>query len=126
MTEEFAAKAGECEPVALICEGTRMVEKERRQNYSEPQVESLSREIVSATDKAVFATHYSRDMDRFRSYYNVARSCGRRIVVSPKTAYLLSKLVDDERLSFPDPLKDEAILVYYKRKKSGRFDEKDY
>jgi ribonuclease J len=126
MTEEFAAKAGECEPVALICEGTRMVEKERRQNYSEPQVESLSREIVSATDKAVFATHYSRDMDRFRSFYKVARSCGRRIVVSPKTAYLLSKLVDDERLSFPDPLKDEAILVYYKRKKSGKFDEKDY
>ncbi len=126
MTEEFVAKACECEPMALICEGTRMVEKERRQNYSESQVEFLSDKIVSSTDEAVFGAHYSRDMDRFRSFYNVARSCGRNIVVSPKTAYLLSKLADDEHLSFPDPLRDESVLVYYKRKKSGKFDEKDY
>jgi mRNA degradation ribonuclease J1/J2 len=38
----------------------------------------------------------------------------------------LSKLLDDERLNLPDPLKDDNILVYYKRKKSGQFDEKDY
>jgi mRNA degradation ribonuclease J1/J2 len=38
----------------------------------------------------------------------------------------LSKLVDDERLDLPDPLKDEDILVYYKRKKSGTFDDADY
>jgi len=38
----------------------------------------------------------------------------------------LSKLVSDKRLSFPDPIKDENILVYYRRKKSGRFDERDY
>ncbi len=126
MTEEFVTKACECEPMALICEGTRMVEKERRQNYSESQVEFLSDKIVSSTDEAVFGAHYSRDMDRFRSFYNVARSCGRNIVVSPKTAYLLSKLADDEHLSFPDPLRDESVLVYYKRKKSGKFDEKDY
>jgi ribonuclease J len=126
MTEEFVAKACECEPMALICEGTRMVEKERRQNYSESQVEFLSDKIVSSTDEAVFGAHYSRDMDRFRSFYNVARSCGRNIVVSPKTAYLLSKLADDEHLSFPDPSRDESVLVYYKRKKSGKFNEKDY
>jgi ribonuclease J len=34
--------------------------------------------------------------------------------------------LDDERLDLPDPLKDNSILVYYKRKKSGTFDEKDY
>jgi ribonuclease J len=126
MTEEFVAKAEEFKPEALICEGTRMVETENRKNYSEQEVESLSTEIVSSTDKAVFVTHYSRDMDRFRSFYNVAKGCGRRIVISPKTAFLLSRLVDDKRLSFPDPMKDESILVYYRRKKSGRFDERDY
>jgi len=65
-------------------------------------------------------------MDRFRSFYNVARNNGRKIVVSPKTAYLLDKLVEDKRLDLPDPLKDKNILVYYKRKKSGGFEEKDY
>jgi len=36
------------------------------------------------------------------------------------------KLVEDKRLDLPDPLKDEDILVYYKRKRSGGFEEKDY
>jgi ribonuclease J len=126
LTEDFLEKAQSCEPVALICEGTRMVEKEKRKNYSESQVRQLSDEVVSSTDKLVFAMRYSRDLDRFRSFYKVAKKNGRKIVVSPKTAYLLSKLLDDEHLDLQDPLKDEDILVYYKRKKSGGFDEKDY
>jgi len=95
-------------------------------NYSEQQVETLSDKVVSSTDKIVFVTRYSRDMDRFRSFYNVAKNSGRKIVVSPKTAHLLSRLVEDKRLDLPDPLKDEKILVYYKRKKSGEFEDKDY
>jgi ribonuclease J len=126
MTEDFKDKACESEPVAMICEGTRMVAKEKRKNYSERQVERLSGKVVSSTDKIVFVTRYSRDMDRFRSFYNVAKDNGRKIVVSPKTAHLLSRLVEDKRLDLPDPLKDESILVYYKRKKSGEFEEKDY
>jgi ribonuclease J len=126
MTEEFKDKARESEPVAMICEGTRMVAKEKRKNYSEQQVERLSDKVVSSTDKIVFVTRYSRDMDRFRSFYDVAKDNGRKIVVSPKTAHLLSRLVEDNRLDLPDPLKDESILVYYKRKKSGEFEEKDY
>ena len=65
-------------------------------------------------------------VDRFRSFYNIAKKNGRKMVISPKTACLLSKLIDDERLDLPDPSKDEDILVYYKRKKSGTFDDADY
>jgi len=103
-----------------------MVEEERRQNYSELEVEKLSNEIVSSTKKIVFVTHYGRDTDRFRTFYNVAKNNDRKIVISPKTAHLLSRLVHDEHLHLPDPLKDENILVYYKRKKTGSFLEKDY
>jgi len=119
MTEEFKDKARESEPVAMICEGTRMVEEERRKNYSEHQVKTLSGKVVSSTDKIVFVTRYSRDMDRFRSFYNVAKNNGRKIVISLKTAHLLNRLVEDKHLDLPDPLKDENILVYYKRKRSG-------
>jgi ribonuclease J len=119
-------KAKESEPIALICEGTRMVEREKRKNFSESQVKQMSDDIVSSTNKMVFAMRYSRDLDRFRTFYKVARKNNRKIVVSPKTAYLLCKLLDDEHLDLPNPLKDENILVYYKRKKSGAFDEKDY
>ncbi|UCE43526.1 MAG: MBL fold metallo-hydrolase, partial [Candidatus Bathyarchaeota archaeon] len=126
MTEEFRENARESEPVAMICEGTRMAEAERRKNYSESQVKKLSDNVVSSTDKIVFVTRYSRDMDRFRSFYNVARKNGRKIVITPKTAHLLGRLVEDKRLDLPNPLKDDNILVYYKRKKSGEFEEKDY
>jgi len=126
MTEEFAEKACESEPVAMISEGTRMVEMERRKNYSELEVKKLSNEIVSKTKKIVFVTHYGRDVDRFRTFYNVAKNNDRKIVISPKTAHLVSRLVQDKHLHLPDPMKDKNILVYYKRKKTGGFLERDY
>jgi ribonuclease J len=127
LTEDFLEKAKNCEPVALICEGTRMVEKENRKNYSEGQVRRLFNRVVSSSaGNIVFAMRYSRDLDRFRSFYKVSKKNGRKIVVSPKTAYLLCKLLDDEHLDLPDPLRDEGIVVYFKRKKSGNFDDRDY
>jgi ribonuclease J len=126
MTEEFIEKACESEPVAMICEGTRMAATERRKNHSEQQVKQGSNEIVSDTGKIVFVTRYSRDMDRFRSLYNVAKENNRNFIISTRDAYLLSKLVDDKRLDLPDPVKAETIRVYYKRKKSGEHNEKDY
>jgi len=126
LTDEFVERTRECKPDALICEGTRMAPREKRKNHSELQVEQISSQVVSSADKIVFTTHYSRDMDRFRSFYNVGIRNGRSIVISSKTAYLLSKLAHDEHLNLPDPLKDEDILVYYKRKKSGTYDDSDY
>ena len=126
LTEEFIEKAKNAEPIALICEGTRMALKEKRQNFSEPQVKHECDKIVSSTDKAVFAMRASRDIDRFNSFYKVAQKNNRRLVITPKTAHLLTKLHADEHLDLPDPLKDENIAVYFKRKKSGVFDEIDY
>jgi len=126
MTEEFMLKACDSDPVAMICEGTRMATVEERKNHSEQQVKEGSNNIVSSTNKIVFTTHYSRDMDRFRSLYTVTKDNYRRFVISTKTAYLLGKLVDDKRLDLPDPTKDDTIMVYYKRKKTGERSEKDY
>jgi len=126
MTDEFVAKACDCEPVALITEGTRMVEEEKRVSYSESEVKEKSKEIVSSTNRIAFVTHYGRDTDRFRTMYEVAKENDRKIVIFPRMAHLLKKLVEDEHLDLPDPLKDDDILVYYKRKKTGTFSEEDY
>jgi len=126
LSEDFLRKAKAVEPDALVCEGTRMARKEKRKNVSERQVKVRSAKIVSSTDKIVFVTHYSRDMDRFRSFYDVAVENDRQIVVSPKTAYLLSRLAEDAHLKLPNPLKAGNILVYYKRKKTGTYDDGDY
>ncbi len=126
LTQEFVEKARDAEPDALICEGTRMAVKEHRQNFSEAQVEKRSNRVVASTDKMVFVGRYSRDLDRFRSFFKLAKKNNRKIVVTPKSAYLLTKLTSDEHMSLPDPLKDESIYVYYKRKKSGKYDDLDY
>jgi ribonuclease J len=126
MTKEFVEKACGSEPIAVISEGTRIGETKLRRNYSELEVKKLSNEIVSATNKIVFVTHYGRDTDRFRTFYKVAKSNNRKLVISPKTAHLLSRLVEDKRLHLPDPMEDENILIYYKRKRTGSFSETDY
>jgi len=119
-------KASDSEPIALISEGTRVVEDDRRINYSEEEVKKHAYDLVSGTNRIVFATHYSRDIDRLRTFYQVAKKSCRKLVISPKTAYLLHGLLNDERLNLPDPIKDEDILVYYRKKRSGTFDEADY
>ncbi|HLN45884.1 MAG TPA: MBL fold metallo-hydrolase [Candidatus Sulfotelmatobacter sp.] len=126
LTEDFLQRAKDVEPVALVCEGTRMASLDNRQNYSEPEVKKLANKVVASTDKMVFTARYSRDIDRFNSFYKVAKKNNRKLVITPKTAHLLTKLLDDEHLTIPDPRKDKHIAVYYKRKKSSSFDDKDY
>jgi len=126
LTEHFIEKAKDAKLDALITEGTRMAVKETRQNYSEQQVKEKTNDIVASTQKAVFTMRASRDIDRFKSFYQVAKENNRKFVVTPKTAYLLAKLLDDKHLTIPDPSKDDTLKVYYKKKKSGKYDEKAY
>ena len=46
--------------------------------------------------------------------------------MDPRAAHLLSRLVEDEHLDLPDPLRDDSVCVYYKRKRSGKYAERDY
>jgi len=126
LTEDFVERAKAADPVAMICEGTRMATVEKRQDIGEPDVKKYAQQVIEGTDKIVFAAHYSRDIDRFNSFYTAAKKANRRLVITPKTAYLLTKLQDDKHLKVQDPMKDDNLLVYYKRKKSGSFDDKDY
>ena len=129
MTEDFLKAATESKPVALITEGTRMAPVDRRRNLTERQVYEGVLEVCRRQGnrgRLVLYTHGPRDTDRFRTFYNAASESGRKIVVSPKTAYLLSKLVMDRHLDLPDPQKDDSLAVYYRRKRSGNYDERDY
>ncbi len=129
MTREFLRLAREAKPDAMICEGTRMVRLGNRRHLSEAEVASGVREVCREADqgsKSVIFTQPSRDIDRWRTFYEAAKDCGKVLVIHPKTAYLLEKLLGDEHLDMPDPLKDDWISVYYRRKRSGTYDEKDY
>ena len=129
MTEEFLELASKAEPIALITEGTRISRREKRENLSESQVLNGVIKICEESDQAgkiVLYAHGPRDMDRLRTFYTAAKKCGRHLIITTKTAHLLHRLIEDEHLDLPDPLKDDYISVYFRRKKTGEYDDKDY
>jgi len=129
MTEEFIEAAAKAKPRAMITEGTRVTPDDHRQNLSEQQVAAGIAKVCGDPHhkkRLITYTHGPRDMDRLRNFYAAATGYDRKIVIAPKTAHLLTKLIHDEHLDLPDPIKDDGIAVYYRRKKSGSYDESDY
>ncbi len=111
MTMDFINSAIEAEPVALIIEGTRVAEVESRKNHTEHFVHSESERIVKESKGMVLAMRYPKDLDRFRTFYTIAKESGRKLVISLKTAHLLLSLKGDP-IGLPNPLQDENIEIY--------------
>ncbi|TLZ82770.1 MAG: hypothetical protein E6K05_04925, partial [Methanobacteriota archaeon] len=65
--------------------------------------------------KAVFATFYPRDVDRMRTFVEVAKAVDRQFVVQARAAHLLVSLSQDTRIQVPDVLRDPDLLVYDRR-----------
>jgi len=117
MTEDFIEKAKSFEPDALIIEGTRVKEDEKRKNHTEPFVESESRKIVKKNKGLTMGMRYPKDLDRFQTFYKIAKEEGKEIIISQKTANLLLHLKDDP-INLPDPLKDPTIKILNREKKT--------
>ncbi len=112
MTKEFIEKAKSFDPVALIIEGTRVLPEEKRADYSEEKVYSESLKAAKETKGLLMAMRYPKDLDRFRTFYEIAGKTNRELIISPKTAHLLQTLQCDEKLRLPDPLRDKRIKIY--------------
>lgn len=127
MTESFLEAAASVEPEVLVIEGTKIGDEAR--GPSEREVLEGVLRVLEKADRereAVFYTQNRRDTDRFITFYRAAEASGRKLVITTWTAHLLSKLVEDERLDLPDPLRDGNIAVYFRRKRSGKYREIDY
>jgi len=128
MTRELASKASQSDPIAMVSEGTRVCPEESQVIHSESKVKAESNEVVANTSKLVVVAFYSRDIDRFRTFYDIAKKNDRKFVIPLKLAYLLSKLKTDKELKdkIPDVTNDDTVLLYKKRKRTGEFVESDY
>ncbi len=114
MTEEFTEKVKAAHPIAIISEGTNMV---GASPSSEQQVGRSLDAIVGQTPGLVLADFAKADVDRLNSFYQVAKSNGRALVVTLRQAYLLSQLADDAHLKLPS-LRGEDLLIFQKAKKT--------
>ncbi len=113
MTREFIEAARKEKPVALVTEGTRVAPRDPRQPSTEADVRARSIETAKRSKgKLVIATFYPRDVDRMRTFLEVATAVDRRYVLQSKAAHLLVSLKRDTHISVPDVLRDDNILVY--------------
>jgi len=113
LTKDFIEAAAKARPIALITEGTRVAPVDPRRNLSEAEVKEKSVATARrAKGKIVIATFYPRDVDRMRTFLEVAKAVERRVVLQPKAAHLLLSLQSDPRIAIPDVVRDPDILVY--------------
>jgi ribonuclease J len=123
MTREFIETAKKSEPVALICEGTRI--KEKSAGESEGKVRRDSTTVVAGTSGFVAADFNFKDVDRFRTFYEIAKKAGRKLAVSLGDAFLLKYLSRDPVLGVPPP-DDRNIVITIPKRGSGTYVSKDY
>jgi ribonuclease J len=114
MTGDFIERARQGKADALLAEGTNLIGATLT---TEAEVQSKISSIVQASSKLVLADFSNVDVDRFRTFYNVAKQNGRILAISLRQAYLLSKLADEGRIDIPDVAHDRNVVVYQRSKK---------
>ncbi len=85
MAEEMAA----LKPALLIVEGTNLSSKEPT---TEQEVKEACLDVVRREPGLVVADFSARNIERLRSFHEIATEVGRRLVVTTKDAYLLEQM----------------------------------
>ncbi|MHA1730709.1 MAG: MBL fold metallo-hydrolase [Promethearchaeota archaeon] len=108
---------------ALIVEGTHVGEDAF---HSEDEVREELLEFTRATPGLVCVSFQWKNVFRYRTVLEVARSAGRTLVVSPKLAFLVNRLSRFPELGL-EPLEGVSeVRVFFPRKQSGLYHDHDY
>jgi len=121
LTRGFVARAAQAAPIALICEGTRLDETE---SLTEQDVQERVAKVVRQTKNLVIINYPWKDIERMRSFHEVARASGRKLAINLKQAYLLKQLEGTD--AGAPSLDDETIAIYIDRKGWGLITKPDY
>lgn len=99
-TEKFARELGALRPVLLLVEGTSLSD---RAATREPDVHEAAEQVVRRESGLVVADFSPRNIERLRTFRDIAAATGRRLVVTAKDAYLLEQMhVIDPNIPRPD------------------------
>ena len=99
-TELFVEQLAKLQPAVLICEGTKLDDQPA---VEEPAVHETAREVVRHESGLVIADFSPRNIERLRTFHDIAEEIGRRLVVTTKDAYLLEQMhVIDPEIPSPD------------------------
>jgi ribonuclease J len=105
-TKKFVEEAAALKPALLIIEGTRVADKT---SPTEPNVYDAIDQIVAGEPGLVIADFSARNIERLRTFRDIARARNRRLVVTTKDAYLLQQLHLIDPL-IPCPTQEIGVL----------------
>jgi len=115
LTDDFTHKACESQVKTVITEATNMI---GASVSSEQEVENKLNAIIGQSEGLVLGEFAYADIDRFNSFFRVAKKNDRSLAISLRQAYLLESLRVDKRLELP-AISDENILLFRKSKISN-------
>jgi len=123
MTRDFIEKAKDAKPVAMITEGTRI--NHPKTDESEDKVYSTSKQKINENSGLTIVDFNFKDVDRFRTFYKIARESGKKLVISFKHACFLDKYHLDKGLDIPHST-GENILLFKPKRMTGTYIDEDY
>jgi len=123
MTREFVDIAKKEKPIALIAEGTHITDAVKDESESKVFEDGL--EKVSREKEFVFADFNFRDVDRVRTFYEIAKRTNRKFVINIKNAPFLKYFHQFPSLQIPN-YDDPDVILCKIRLYSGTFQDSDY
>ncbi len=122
-TNDFINISKKAKPIAMITEGTRInIEKT---NESEKRVYQESKKEISKNKKLSIIDFNFKDLDRFTTFYKIAKDLDKKLVISFKHACFLERYHKDKKLKSPDS-RDENILILKPKRLTGTYIDEDY
>jgi ribonuclease J len=113
-TEKFAEEAAVLKPAVLIVEGTSL---RPQPALEESAVQKAAAEVVESEAGLVIADFSPRNIERLRTFHDIAEEQGRRLVVTTRDAYLLEHM----RVVDPDiPRPDSDVIAILKEPSAQR------
>ena len=119
-SKEFMSALEGANVRVLLCEGTRAKDAP---GMTEKNLEKEMTDTIEDSKALVLVNYAQRDISRMVTISNAARACGRKLLVSPKQAYFLSKMLQTKDIPAVDSKNIEVLLP---RKSWGIWANSDY
>ena len=123
MTSDFINAAKELKPIAMITEGTRI--DTEKSDESETKVYQESKKEIMRNKYLSIVDFNFKDLDRFHTFYQIAKDLEKTLVISFKHACFLEKYNQDPFVESPDS-KDESIALLLPKRQTGTYHTEDY
>jgi ribonuclease J len=123
MTNDFITAAQHAQPRAMITEGTRINKKKTQE--SEKKISRDSKKKIQNCKNLSMVDFNFKDVDRFTTFYTIAKNLGKTLVINFKHACFLEQYAQDKKLQVP-PVTDPYIALLKPKRLTGTYINEDY